>query len=170
MFTSSIREHIANLIFPEGNIERRRLEREINMDSLTGLANRRAFDLAKFRAERDNEIVVVLFDANNFGKINKVAGYDIGDRVLRELAECIKNQAKRIGFSERCFRLGGDEFVVLLPKFYADKFRIKVEKAFGIHYFENIPVSVTGSIGSTLIQADSLLQNRKAIQKKEQVS
>lgn len=169
MFTLQIRETIANFIFPEGNIERRRLEREANICPLTGVANRRAFDLAKITAEKDNRTMVILFDANNFGQINKLAGHDTGDVVLRELAECIKSQAERIGFGERCFRLGGDEFVVLIPQYYAERFRDRVEKAFGVHYFENIPVSVSGSIGSTLAEADSILQGRKHIQKENQI-
>lgn len=163
-----LRETIANFILPEGVAERRRLERLANVDQLTGLANRRAFDLAKFSAEGNAAVAVVLFDANNFGKVNKIAGHETGDIVLKQLADCIKYQAERIGFGERCFRLGGDEFVVLLPAYYAERFRAKVEASFGVHYFAEIPVSVSGSIGSNLAEADNILQSRKTAQKADQ--
>lgn len=90
--------------------------KEAELDHLTGLPNRRAFD-AVFDREcgiaRDNgEALCVAFcDIDNFKRINDTHGHEAGDRVLRAVAQSLA----RIS-SDRCHvaRHGGEEFVVLL--------------------------------------------------------
>jgi diguanylate cyclase len=161
----SLRLKFANFICPEIFAERRKLERLANVDQLTGLANRRAFDLASERAFAAGENVVVLFDANNFGKINKIKGHETGDHYLKLIAESIRRAADRFNLGERVFRLGGDEFVVICPRPVADLIRDAAEMDFGFHRIytddENFIVSVSGTIGDDLDAADQLLQSRK---------
>ena len=92
----------------------RRLAR---VDSLTGLANRRAFDEALTveiaRAERDGSAMsVALVDLDGLKRINDRFGHLAGDRVLAEVARALE---RSIRTGDRCFRWGGDEFAVLLP-------------------------------------------------------
>lgn len=86
-------------------------------DALTGLLNSRAFYeearhlLALCRRKRRPAAVAYL-DLDGFKAINDTLGHQEGDRLLREVAACLKASTRA---SDLCVRLGGDEFVVLLP-------------------------------------------------------
>lgn len=164
MLFTTTRETLANFICPEQLNERRALTRLVNIDALTGLANRRAFELALPAAERDPATAIVLFDANNFGKLNKAAGHAAGDSILRELSHSILDVARKFRVAQRAFRIGGDEFVVLCPIGLATAIRDRIEAGFGSDYF-GIDISVSGTIGSTLAAADAAIQTRKAARK-----
>ncbi len=162
------REFLAGVIAPEIMNERRRLEAErrdlirlANYDAVTGLANRRALDLAIPAAEADPETSVILIDANNFGKLNKLAGHRFGDVVLRDMAATIARQADLFGVAERVFRYGGDEFVILCPTRFANHLRDNVEAAFGLRFPGVGGVSLSGTVGDDLSSADATLQARK---------
>lgn len=163
MFTN-LRSAVADFISPELAHERRSLERLVNIDSLSGVANRRAFDLAIATAELDDFTAIVLFDANNFGKLNKIAGQRFGDVAIKSIADCIQRQAEAFGVKDRVFRIGGDEFVVLCPAAIADRLRDQIENAFGVKY-PGVALSLTGTVGSTYAAADDQLQGRKAARK-----
>lgn len=156
-----IREHIADWIYPEGHERRNQAERAADTDALTGLGSRRALDRALSAAEADPGTVIVLFDGNNFGQVNKSAGHSAGDELLREMAAAIRLTAKRFGCAARVFRAGGDEFVVLVPMRWAKTFRDAAEQEFGNRPIANFAISLTGTSGPTLREADRLLQIRK---------
>ena len=91
-----------------------RLSRE---DSLTRVANRRAWDEALHRscAEADRsgaELAVLLLDIDRFKHINDEYGHRRGDEVLQEVAGTL---ARRARGSDLLARVGGDEFAVLCP-------------------------------------------------------
>lgn len=160
-FFYSLRAFLADTIFPEGRERRERAEREANIDAKTGVANDRAFSLALATAEADPATAVVLFDANNFGKVNKVGGQLAGDAMLREVARCLQSAAGAFGFAGRVFRIGGDEFAVLCSKETAERIRDAAEAAFGVRHVGGLPVSLSGTVGATFAEADATLQARK---------
>jgi diguanylate cyclase (GGDEF)-like protein len=87
-------------------------------DALTGLANRRAFDLALSREWRahtreERPLSLLLLDVDNFKKYNDTYGHPAGDQCLRVVAEAIVEALRRPGDSVS--RYGGEEFAVILP-------------------------------------------------------
>ncbi len=85
-------------------------------DELTGAFNRRflyhIFPVEKERALRNNyKISVIMFDIDDFKKINDNFGHQIGDYVLKTLCEVIKKNIRKYDY---LFRIGGEEFVILL--------------------------------------------------------
>ncbi len=95
-------------------VNRQLLELSIT-DPLTGLYNRRHFD-SVIEAElalcnRHGEpLSVLLIDLDHFKRINDRWGHDMGDRVLREVAEVLRRHFRK---TDVLCRLGGEEFVAL---------------------------------------------------------
>lgn len=87
-------------------------------DQLTQLPNRNLFmengALAIASAKRHMEKVSVLFiDVDDYKRVNDQHGHRVGDEVLREIAQRLKNRLRE---SDVLARIGGDEFVVLLQQ------------------------------------------------------
>lgn len=158
-----MRQAIANAICPEQRTERRTLERAANVDALTGVANRRAFDMAAPAAYADITTAIVLFDANNFGQLNKRIGHAFGDVALKDIATALTEAARQFK-SNRVFRIGGDEFVIICPARSAAAIRDRCEALYGVR-FPGIDVSISGAIGENLEAADAQIQERKAHRK-----
>ncbi len=86
-------------------------------DPLTGLYNRRFFDMRlseEFRlATRHNlPLSLVLMDVDHFKRINDTHGHQAGDEVLTALARVIQDNTRH---SDCLARYGGEEFIMLLP-------------------------------------------------------
>ena len=93
------------------------LERQASSDPLTGLLNRRGFDArlvtAVALAQRSGRpLSIITIDVDHFKRVNDTHGHEVGDNVLRNLAQQLK---ARLRVSDAVARLGGEEFVVLLP-------------------------------------------------------
>jgi diguanylate cyclase len=85
-------------------------------DPLTGLANRRSFDLelevVGARASRSSPAQLVMADIDHFKRVNDAHGHDTGDEVLRIIGRILRANVRR---DSMVARLGGDEFGLLLP-------------------------------------------------------
>ncbi len=93
-----------------------RLHHLARHDALTELPNRAVFhdrlETALKRARRDDERIALLYiDLNGFKGINDTFGHDIGDQLLRQVAQ---RMAGCVRASDTVARMGGDEFTVLL--------------------------------------------------------
>jgi diguanylate cyclase (GGDEF)-like protein len=98
-------------------LELQRQMRELaHTDPLTGLANRREFDLRLdeeiAKADGAGRFAIALLDLNGFKPINDQHGHAIGDGVLCELAERLR---RTCGDHAIVARQGGDEFAILVP-------------------------------------------------------
>jgi len=85
-------------------------------DSLTGIANRRAFmekieEAVKISQNFNYPLSVILFDIDNFKKVNDTYGHDVGDEVLKEITKIVSNQLRKTDFFARW---GGEEFMIIL--------------------------------------------------------
>jgi diguanylate cyclase (GGDEF)-like protein len=92
-------------------------ERKVVLDDLTGLYNRRFFNVRL--AEEFNMAVrhglplsCVMFDIDHFKSVNDTLGHDAGDSVLKTFAAQLK---KMVRLSDVVARYAGDEFLLLLP-------------------------------------------------------
>ncbi|WP_320201532.1 GGDEF domain-containing protein [Agrobacterium sp. rho-13.3] len=90
-------------------------KRIANTDSLTRLANRRAFD-DRLASIYDTNIglhfsALVLLDVDNFKRINDTFGHPVGDKILATVASVIRANVRKDGFVARS---GGEEFAIIL--------------------------------------------------------
>lgn len=100
----------------EGTIHK--LSRQALEDSLTGLANRRAFDKALNIALADYKRynhggAILLIDVNQFKSINDSLGHAAGDALLQHIASILELHTRSTDFIAR---IGGDEFCVILKE------------------------------------------------------
>ncbi len=89
--------------------------RTAEIDSLTEVANRRAFDsvVESMRVSLDERpVAVLIIDVDDFKRVNDTRGHAAGDSVLRLVAGVL---AAEVRSGDIVARLGGDEFGVLLP-------------------------------------------------------
>ena len=95
---------------------RGRLQLEASTDALTGLYNRREFESGMVREmERARRMRVPLslaiIDIDFFKRINDQHGHDIGDVVLRQVAQALKSHIRK---SDLLARIGGEEFALVM--------------------------------------------------------
>jgi diguanylate cyclase (GGDEF)-like protein len=93
------------------------LRRDASTDPLTGVANRRAWEVEAARslahAARTGEpLTIAVLDLDGFKEVNDRDGHSAGDRVLREVAT---EWHARLRAADLLGRHGGDEFVLCLP-------------------------------------------------------
>jgi diguanylate cyclase (GGDEF)-like protein/PAS domain S-box-containing protein len=87
-------------------------------DGLTGLANRRFFDLqlAALLHQKEGEwepLSLIMIDADHFKQFNDTYGHAAGDRCLKEIANILRQVVRQ---DDVAARYGGEELAVLLPK------------------------------------------------------
>jgi len=95
----------------------RRLQAAATTDTLTGIYNRAGMYARLKSMEEDyrgvegrNGVGVMFIDLDNFKPYNDAYGHDVGDLVLREMAEVFRNAIGDKGFLSR---YGGDEFIII---------------------------------------------------------
>lgn len=115
-------------------------------DPLTGLANRELIhdrlELAIARATRTGNGVAVLFcDLDHFKHVNDTHGHEVGDAVLRAVAERLRRSVRP---ADTVGRLGGDEFVIVVEDVHDDRHVLEI--AGRIHDELSRPVRVVGGL------------------------
>lgn len=86
-------------------------------DALTGLANRRAFNLSLAReidrvARSGEAALLLVLDIDHFKRVNDQHGHVAGDEVIRAVAAALLDSVRPMDFVAR---LGGEEFTIILP-------------------------------------------------------
>ncbi len=114
----------------ENTLSREQLHQLSQIDMLTRVKNRRAFDQALRREIARSQRAVLplscLFaDLDFFKVINDTHGHPTGDRTLKAVAVAIQDMLRE---SDILARIGGEEFTILLPNTVADKARDIAER------------------------------------------
>ncbi len=94
-----------------------KLQRDANFDYLSGLLNRRAFQIVSQQAiaashRYKRSLSVVMIDIDFFKRINDTHGHDMGDKAIKHVAKILKMSSRN---ADCVARIGGEEFVLLLP-------------------------------------------------------
>ena len=141
-------------------------------DALTGVHNRNAYNRRVSEIEKilsTDKFAIMLFDIDDFKKINDTKGHLAGDETLKYLAEILK---KNFSSSEdRIYRIGGDEFAVLskgkteeqimellhsVTKMLEVDGKITVSKGYSM---------INENVKTAFMQADEMLYAEKALSK-----
>lgn len=137
-------------------LELQRQMRELaHTDPLTGLANRREFDLRLDQeiaaAAGDSRFAIALLDLNGFKPVNDRHGHAVGDLLLCEIAERLR---RACGQHAVVARQGGDEFAILAPAgspLLATSLADHILAALAAPYrIDDRPIRVGASIGTAL--------------------
>jgi diguanylate cyclase (GGDEF)-like protein len=110
------------------------LENAALTDALTGTQNRRYFDdaLREYLAEFGRigkPVGLMILDLDHFKAVNDTHGHDVGDEVLRSVADCLQNFTR---YHDVVARLGGEEFAIVVPnmdEFQLQKFAERIRQA-----------------------------------------
>jgi diguanylate cyclase (GGDEF)-like protein len=131
------------------------------IDGLTQIYNKRYFietlEREIGRAHRyRRDLSLIMFDIDDFKRINDTYGHLAGDHVLKQLAAAIRGRIRR---EDILSRYGGEEFAIILPELdnynamqFGEKIRGLVETT--AFRFEDADIPVTISIGVASLQQD----------------
>lgn len=127
----------------------RKLMKQANTDTLTGLYNRRRTMeyLEQLLKTPDTQISICLCDIDFFKRVNDTYGHDIGDVVLKKISETFQ---KRLPPDTFISRWGGEEFLLIFPRLNGDEaitaletLRQKIRDLTFDGGFENFTISLT---------------------------
>ncbi|GGK78041.1 transporter substrate-binding domain-containing diguanylate cyclase [Amphritea balenae] len=124
-------------------------------DHLTGLYNRRMLrdmlnDTTAISNRYNRPVSLIFFDLDDFKQVNDNLGHNEGDKVLRTIADILKNNCR---LTDYFGRWGGEEFLIILPETdlsAAEQSAEKLRTAIASHPFNlTQEVNITGSFGVT---------------------
>ena len=125
-------------------------------DALTGLANRRSFELALAReidrvARAGEPALLLALDIDHFKRVNDTHGHASGDLVLKAMADALRDSVRPM---DLVARVGGEEFAIVMPncapafgEAVAERVRRRVEATPVAIGPQQPPLQVTVSIG-----------------------
>lgn len=126
----------------------------VYFDPLTALPNRKMMleNLNMFLENKNNSLAILFVDLDGFKHINDNFGHHVGDMVLKNVADTLKNA---LGPNDIISRIGGDEFIIMLTnlksKLYIQKIGVRIQKALKKPFIYNDEHLIVGaSIGISI--------------------
>ena len=139
-------------------IVKHELKRQRDMDMLTKLSNRSAFErhVEQYLHESNEGAAMLIMDLDNFKSVNDQMGHEYGDMVLKRVGDYMRSAFRR---GDLVSRLGGDEFVAFLPAVGAldvitDKAGALIRRIGQIQQELSLTCAVGASIGVALYPND----------------
>ncbi|MCG8707532.1 GGDEF domain-containing protein [Brenneria sp. 4F2] len=91
-----------------------KLRSEAQTDPMTGLLNRRGLEgILRYWLVRQKNFAIIALDIDHFKRVNDTFGHDVGDSVIKYMAQLIRSSSRE---SDILCRSGGEEFLILLPE------------------------------------------------------
>lgn len=154
-------------------VTRSRMDYDIDIDSLTQIYSRKYFLelLEKSISERrkDEKLALIIFDIDDFKKVNDTYGHIIGDQVLYDFGQKLLNNCEED--SCVCGRLGGDEFGIISKnkdvKFILSKISNLRKELRRKPYKKNYPIDI--SYGFVIIEGDSKTYSKELIDRADKL-
>ena len=135
-------------------------------DPLTGAGNRVALDKTLTREielskRHGQELSILMLDLDHFKLVNDEFGHSMGDRVLKEAAQCMTSCIRQ---TDMCFRYGGEEFLIMLSNAeHAGALRIaeRIRQSISALAFisDKGPLQITTSIGVATMNLDDNMES-----------
>jgi diguanylate cyclase (GGDEF)-like protein len=139
----------------------RELARQAVVDLLTDVPNRRGFfnvltPWMSLARRPGLPTALIVFDLDDFKRVNDSYGHPVGDSVMRSVVEICKRQLRD---SDQLGRMGGAEFAVVLPRtglgealLVAERIRAALEQS--PIKSERVVINITASLGVTILRPD----------------
>lgn len=158
-------------------VRQEKLRFESLTDDLTGLFNRRYFDLMLShdfsQSLRQSPSFLAIIDLNDFKAVNDAFGHVVGDKLLTMVARLL---ADRVRATDTLVRLGGDEFAIILHNIAQDSVQVWYEQL--VKYFdekmkqsvyrEELPAAITLSVGISVIDRSRYSSEREVFEAADQ--
>ncbi|KAF0249654.1 MAG: FHA/GGDEF domain-containing protein [bacterium] len=148
-----------------------KLYQQATRDPLTGLSNRNHFrnELKKFislAVRHSRALSIIMLDIDFFKKINDNYGHDVGDNVLKGVAEVLMRHVRN---HDVAARFGGEEFVMMLPEtsvggavVVAERIRTAIEtidfETSGCHHQVTISIGIAEYAGDTTSDGEDIIK------------
>ncbi len=121
-------------------------------DPLTGLGNRRFFDRNMLsmseQATENKPYSMIIFDVDNFKRVNDILGHDVGDSVLKRIASRLASNLRAVDVISR---YGGEEFVIAMPNTKANAAHMAADRIRAL--ISGSPVSIDGEALNVTVSA-----------------
>ncbi|MEM8706869.1 MAG: EAL domain-containing protein [Actinomycetota bacterium] len=135
------------------------LTHQATHDGLTGLANRAAvlerIGHAMRQRRKEPDVAVVYLDLDRFKQVNDSLGHEVGDELLKVVAQRIKDSVRE---GDTVGRIGGDEFVVVLESINLDQARMvanrMIDRLLAPLEIGGAPIDVGVSMGVAMVELD----------------
>ena len=133
-----------------------KLEEAATIDGLTKIFNRKKIsELISYEIKKRDakDLYLIMFDIDNFKKVNDTYGHDMGDEVLERVAKTARENIRQ---HDSIGRWGGEEFMILLPhsnKKAAVEIAERIRSEVAGLKWEEMP-SISISLGVTGIRRD----------------
>jgi diguanylate cyclase (GGDEF)-like protein len=126
------------------------------IDHLTKLPNRRMImnkfeEVFKIHERKKNNFAIAIFDLDDFKKVNDNYGHNIGDEVLEEFSDFLKNEIRDIDFVGR---YGGEEFILIIQSDKMDQVKVMLNRfllELNQKIFSSSKIKITISGGVVLV-------------------
>lgn len=149
------------------------LQKQLNLDTLTGLYNRRYYDEVLehelLHSRREHRMITyVMMDIDNFKRYNDTYGHRKGDEVLSKIGKLLHQKVNENGHF--AFRMGGEEFALLLLGMkplkaieFVENLRQSIADLAIVHLNSSVENYVTASFGLVYIDVEHSIVDENAL-------